>query len=177
MDNSKPLEHWRDPRGTIACRHKANDFAYALHGAQMAAYVLRYLDLRPSELRGMTCLDYGCGTGRIARVLASHFGQVYAYDPQSACMEEAAKECPEIPIPNLALVRQPVPADVAVSVNVLEHLDDERAEFALSTMLQMSPVAVVWYHARQNHAVMRKYLPDLPAHVGEKQIHIAVIRR
>lgn len=153
----KPLSHWENPRDTIACAHKDSDFAYALHGAQMAALVIRALDRRPSELQTMTCLDYGCGTGRISRVLASHFQHVHAYDPQPACMAEAAKECPEIPITNLTIGVIPHTADVAVCINVIEHLNEQDADNAMSVMLTAAPIAVVWYHAQNNAATVARF--------------------
>lgn len=160
-DLSLPLSHWSRPRQTIACRHQADDFAYALHGAQSAAQALRALDKRPGELAGLRCLDYGCGTGRIARVLASYFREVVAFDPNAECLEEARRECPGIVIPNLTFQGEfsAIGAcDVAVSVNVLEHLDGARAGEALHNMLSAAPVAVVWYSIEKNAEVMERWL-------------------
>jgi len=174
-----PLEHWRDPRGTIACTHKDDDMAYMLHGAQMAAYALRFLNLRPSVLQGMTCIDYGCGTGRIARVLASHFKHVFAYDPQPACMAAAKKECQAIPIHNLTF-GLPSAADVAVCVNVLEHLDTDRCRSAIDDMLTRCQLAVVWYDPTINGEAIAPRLQrgEIDAALSSgKRIHIAVIRR
>ena len=174
-----PLEHWRNPRGTIACSHQHDDMAYMLHGAQMAAYALRYLGLPLGKVADLTCLDYGCGTGRIARVLASYFKHVHAYDPQPACMEAARKECPAIPIRNLT-IGLPDRADVAVCVNVLEHLDTDRAAAALADMTARCPVSVVWYAPKANAEAIAPYIPAeqlRQAQAAGGRVYITVIRR
>ena len=156
-----PLSHWSRPRATIACRHKDDDFAYALHGAQMAALAVQKLDRLPSVLSGLTCVDYGCGTGRISRVLASYFKSVVGYDPNPECIDEAGQECPGIQIDNLKFTNDlaAVPrCNVAVSVNVLEHLDDKDAQIAIDAMLDHASVAVVWYSMERNKRVMAPHL-------------------
>lgn len=169
-----PLSHWSRPRQTIASRLKDDDFAYALHGAHMAAEALHALDMKPSTLRRLRCLDFGCGTGRVARVLAAHFAHVTGYDPNAECIDEALRECPSIVQGNLAFTNDSsaLPeCDVAIAVNVLEHLDDATARAALELMLRQAPVVVVWYAIASNAAVMAPWL------TAEQKAHAAAVHK
>src|ERR1700757_103894 len=86
------LNHWNNPRAAIATKYMNNDFAYVTRGANTALYVLEAFDLKPSEAKKMTILDYGCGTGRASFFLSRIFGKVIGYDPNKHCLEEAHKE-------------------------------------------------------------------------------------
>src|SRR5208283_3179326 len=94
-----PLDHWRDPRATIATRYQKSDIDYITHGGLVAMEVVRGLQIPPDRAGRMTLLDFGCGTGRISRILAGYFGKVIAYDPVQECIEVGKKEC-SVPIPN-----------------------------------------------------------------------------
>jgi 2-polyprenyl-3-methyl-5-hydroxy-6-metoxy-1,4-benzoquinol methylase len=155
------LDHWRKPRQTIATRYKSDDIAYATHGAMVAMECVRRLGIAGSEAASMHLLDYGCGTGRMARVLASYFGRVTAFDPVSECIATGINEC-SIPIHNIAYTDRadhlPLGAyDVVVSVNVLEHLTTEDQRVMLKTIRAAAKpraALLIWYAVRANRQVL-----------------------
>lgn len=183
-DMSVALSHWSRPRLTIANRHKEDDFAYALHGAQSAAYALKYIDEKPSVLAEKTLLDYGCGTGRISRVFASHFKSVVGYDPSAECIDEAGKECPGITIKNAKFTNS-VPTerfDYAVSINVIEHLAFDDAKAAINNMRAVANKCVIWYHTGRNAELLVPMMTDAQKRAHNecvqsgKRINIVVIQ-
>ena len=159
-------EHWRDPRQTIATRYKNDDISYATHGALVAMECVRRLDIPGKQAASMKLLDYGCGTGRMARVLAGYFGHVTAFDPVSECIAEGVKEC-KIPQVNIAYTDKVdhLPwnnYDVIVSVNVLEHLKAEDQHEMLKTLRQVAKpgaLLLLWYSLRTNRKAMQEHLP------------------
>ena len=83
---------WNPPREKIAGRWAEDDLAYATSGARIVAKILHLLDWAPSVCAAKRVLDYGCGTGRVARPLAFHFGEVVGWDPTQECLEQAEVE-------------------------------------------------------------------------------------
>jgi 2-polyprenyl-6-hydroxyphenyl methylase / 3-demethylubiquinone-9 3-methyltransferase len=158
------LDHWRKPRQTIATRYQNDDIAYATHGAMVAMECVRRLEIPGAKAASMHLLDYGCGTGRMARVLAGYFGRVTAFDPVSECIAAGINEC-GIPIHNIAytdrfdhLLDQSY--DVIISVNVLEHLRPEDQRVMLETVKRVAKpgaVLLLWYAIRANRQVMQEF--------------------
>jgi 2-polyprenyl-3-methyl-5-hydroxy-6-metoxy-1,4-benzoquinol methylase len=159
-----PLSHWKNPRKTIATRFEHNDIAYATHGAIIAMEALKAIDLPPSKLNTMTLLDYGCGTGRAARVMSKLFAKVYAYDPVKECINLAYNECEGIDFPNveyfsdITLVPK---ADIAICINVIEHLVDTEAQILIDTIKEkvVGPT-YMWYSTSKNKNIIDKYLSE-----------------
>jgi 2-polyprenyl-3-methyl-5-hydroxy-6-metoxy-1,4-benzoquinol methylase len=182
------LDHWRDPRKTIATVHQHNDIAYATHGAQAALHVIRELDLPYAKTKGMRLLDYGCGTARISRVLASWFGAVTAWDPVAECIALAGTECPGINFHNLSVVSslenlQPGWFNAACSINVMEHLDEGAQQVMLDNLdrlLEPGAPIVLWYNLRNNREALIKrfgtwFVADDEAHsAGNPHANIRV---
>lgn len=157
------LDHWRKPRATIACKFFDNDIAYATHGAQVAAEAYNLFDLRPSEARQKTILDYGCGTARSSRVLSYLFGFVYGYDPVQECVNTGIHECNGLTFQNMVLTADftKVPTvDLSVSINVIEHLTDEDAQIMITNLRSKSRACALWYSASKNAAVLAPYLTE-----------------
>lgn len=97
-----PLEHWKNPRQTIACVYADNDMAYVTHGIKCAWTILDIIDKKPSELKNKSILDYGCGTGKNLRALHYNFNIAHGYDPVKECIEVGQYEIKDInkPVPN-----------------------------------------------------------------------------
>lgn len=159
-------DHWRKPRETIATRLKDDDIGYATHGAHLAAEVICRLDSKPSELRSLDVLDYGCGTGRVARCIAPFFHRVVGYDPVAECIYVGQKECPNVVSPNVLLTHELDGVGrfhVIYSCNVLEHLDDVAANGMLLNLRSMArPGArlVLWYSMIKNARLISKFFGD-----------------
>lgn len=160
--------HWTSPRKTIATRFQHDDLGYATHGAMLAMEVVRRLDLKPSEAKKLKLLDYGCGTGRVARVLSGLFGRVIGYDPVVQCIHEAIDEQRGMPFHNLIMTNtidsiRDEKFDVVVSINVMEHLDVSAQCRMLENIRTVAvPKArfLVWYSIRQNTRVLAKMFGD-----------------
>jgi 2-polyprenyl-3-methyl-5-hydroxy-6-metoxy-1,4-benzoquinol methylase len=154
-------DHWRSPRKTIANKYQNDDIAYATHGAIVAMECIRRLHAGASISPSMTLLEYGCGTGRIARPLAGYFRTVVGYDPVIECVELARKEC-AVPQPNLFYTNvsddlQTASFDVVASINVLEHLVEEDQRRLLDIVKRVAkPKApiLLWYSLRLNRDVL-----------------------
>lgn len=150
------LDHWNNPRGSIANKYVDNDFAYVTRGANIALYVLQKFDLKPSEAKKMTILDYGCGTGRASLFLSSIFGKVVGYDPNTYCISEAFKENlkadskPSNLILTSSIYEVPV-CDLAFSTNVIEHLNDDDARIMMDYLSQKNTgETLLWYSPVHN---------------------------
>ncbi len=125
------LDRWRSPRATIANRYEHNDAGYALSGMRLASDIIRKLEYRPSQLRVMRALDFGCGTGRVSRPLSLFFAETVGYDPSPECIETARAETLACDLPPMAsrlhFVSE-IPGslfDVVVCTCVLWHLPPE----------------------------------------------------
>jgi 2-polyprenyl-3-methyl-5-hydroxy-6-metoxy-1,4-benzoquinol methylase len=162
------LDHWRNPRKTIATIHQHNDIAYATHGAKTAIEVIRGLDIPYDKAKVMRLLDYGCGTGRIARVLTSWFGHVTAYDPVPECIALARTECPGINFHTLTLISslenlQTGWFDTCCSINVMEHLTEIDQQTMISNvrrLLKPGGSLLLWYSIRLNRKVLIEHFGD-----------------
>lgn len=133
---------WSDPRGTIAQRYKNNDYAYVLHAGLLFVEFLEAWKRPVIELKGTRILDYGCGTGRVARFLALNGADVTGYDPSPACINGAYDEEALI---DFSAARRPKlftsllcelggKYDIVVSINVLEHLTNDEFCAAINTI-------------------------------------------
>lgn len=158
------LNHWRNPRKTIANRFESNDIAYATHGGIIAMEALDAINLPFSDLKDKILLDYGCGTGRAARILSRAFKHVYAYDPVKECIDTAKTECPGINFHNITYTHNfsDIPeCDMAVAINVIEHLDDNSANVMIQNLKnRVSGKSYIWYLAKKNKQILMPYMED-----------------
>lgn len=156
------LDHWNNPRGSIANKYVNNDFAYVSRGANIALYVLQQFDIKPSEAKEMTVLDYGCGTGRAAAFMALLFKQSVGYDPNKYCIREARaeNEKSELRLSNLILTDRisDIPeCDIAFSTNVIEHLNEHDASVMVNVLkIKVKGKTLLWY-APERNGVLQPY--------------------
>lgn len=122
-------KRWSEPRKSIATG--LNDIQYATHGALIAVEVLKYFKEHPSHFKDKSLLDFGCGTGRIARILSKAFAKVEAYDPSRQCYDLACTECPSTERMGFHNVTYHNRldyvgiCDYGISSNVFEHIDGD----------------------------------------------------
>ncbi len=108
----------------------ANEDAFYETGKPNAESLWRSLQrngIDPASLK--TCLEYGCGLGRVTRWLAERFDKVYGYDISRAHLEGAGDYLSRKGFLNVTLrhigspadVAQLEPVDLVYSVIVLQH--------------------------------------------------------
>lgn len=157
---------WGNPRNTIASKFEKNDFGYVTAGALGAANMIVMLNMLPSITKTMTFLDYGCGTGRMSRILTPFFRGVIGYDPTPECIEESIKESDACGtnFGNLKMTHNldnvPV-CDVGCCINVLEHLT-ESDTIALINNLKAKVIGniILTYPITKNYHLILPYLTD-----------------
>lgn len=93
-----PLSHWNKPRMRIAPATQGNDMFYTLSGVQTAAKIIKGLNLLPYILSEFRVLDYGCGTGKVARALRPFVKHVVCFDPNGECLRAAKEETVKSPL-------------------------------------------------------------------------------
>jgi SAM-dependent methyltransferase len=74
-------------------------------GEVEAAQVLAIMKAHAFSAVGKTCVEYGCGVGRVTGALAPHFGQYYAYDISGAHLAEARERVDSLSLTNVTLVQ------------------------------------------------------------------------
>jgi len=149
------LEHWENPRKTIATVYEDNDMAYVTHGIKCAYIVIDLIDEKPSLLKDRSILEYGCGTGKNLRAIHYYFKHAVGYDPVSQCIVEANKEKTYInaPHPSFPTNEALLKANMLFTTNladihlqkwdyiycqdVIQHLNVEDALFAINNILDL----------------------------------------
>jgi 2-polyprenyl-3-methyl-5-hydroxy-6-metoxy-1,4-benzoquinol methylase len=162
---------WSEPRKAIATG--LNDIQYAIHGGLIAVEVLRALNEPWDVLSKSTLLDFGCGTGRIARVLTKAFARVDGYDPSLQAIAEGVRECPShgaMTFHNLDLmsVLPPKEWDYAIAVNVFEHIQKgEQLQTWNDLRSRVRKKIVVYAHPYHN--------AELPFNYTHEGMHLFVL--
>jgi len=108
---------------------------YGSTSIKRAPYILPHVRaLRPSSV-----IDYGCGTSRLWTMIAACCPDVRRYDPA---------------IPELA--GRPEPADLLISVDVLEHIHEPDLDGIIADMAALSKRAVIII----DHHIAKTILPN-----------------
>ena len=109
-------------------RFQQNEEAFWQGGKQDVARLMAWLQRnRVMPRPEWTCLEYGCGTGRVTRWLADHFKSVIACDISSAHLSIARSRCDSSSgvqlrrIEKLEEVNDLPRADLLFSIIVLQH--------------------------------------------------------
>lgn len=155
MTKKFSLEHWKNPRQTIACVYADNDMAYVTHGIKCAWIILELINEKPSELKSKTILDYGCGTGKNVRALHYYFRKAHGYDPVKECINVGHHEIRDInkPVPkfpkkkpllqdNLFLTSNindviNTRYDYIICQDVIQHLNEKHMKVVVENICQM----------------------------------------
>ncbi len=139
--------------------------------------ILRWLaGLQRSDL---AIIDIGCGTGWMSERLAS-FGRVTGVDLADEVLQRATQRAPHITFISgdfLTLPLQPESFDVAVSLEVLSHVADQRAFIARISWL-LKPGGYVML-ATQNRYVLERWSeipPTTPGYI-RRWVNAAELRR
>ena len=104
-------------------RFAANEAAFWASGEEEAASVLRILERHGiASVSRLTCVELGCGVGRVTAPLAGHFAAVHAYDISTPHLEIARTRSSRAQFHVLRAVPTTLaPADVFYSRIVLQH--------------------------------------------------------
>lgn len=164
--------NWKTPRSSIAQQYQDNDYGYVMHAGMLFVEFLFASGLSVNELRGKKILDYGCGTGRVARFLALTGAYVVGYDPTPECITEGlvseSKKAPPTSLAPKLLTSEFASVDrdfdIVLCINVLSHLTREQQDQAIeniSMSLKEGGQCYLWVH-KHTH---------LPLDNREKIIH------
>lgn len=159
--------HWKNPRQTIANMYENNDYGYVFHAAAVFTDILKYANATVSEFAKFKVLDYGCGTGRIARQAALTGAHVEGYDPVPECIRESEAEfkklgnkfkSPKILTDDFSKISDNF--DIVYCVSVIEHLHINEITVAINNITQSlknNGVCYIWVHVLKN----KQFLQDI----------------
>ncbi len=160
------IKKWTNPRQEIAGKYANNDFAYVTTGALGAINSYAMLNIPPSISKTMLFLDYGCGTGRMSRVLTPLYKGVFGYDPSENCIQEGNKEniLSGVNYPNLKLttdINEIPQCDVGCCISVLEHLSEFDANILIQNLIdKIRGDVIVTYSVYKNFNIISPFLTD-----------------
>jgi len=153
-------KRWGNPRGTIAHTYSKNDYGYVFHGASIVLDIMEYADISPVDCKKLKILDYGCGTGRIARIFALTGAEVWGWDPYTECIKESINEAekvsnfkktPVLLTDNLLEISEDF--DLIYCANVIEHLKEELCDQAVQNIelkLKDGGRSYLWVGSKSN---------------------------
>jgi 2-polyprenyl-3-methyl-5-hydroxy-6-metoxy-1,4-benzoquinol methylase len=164
---------------------QAHEDQFYRTGEQHVAQLFGSLARNHVEHRGFrTCLDYGCGVGRITRHLAERFEKVFAYDislPHLNCAEDYLnrENVSNVTLSHLKRVAdiETLPkVDVAYSMIVLQHNPPPVIAFIIEALIRsLNPGGVAFFQVptyRRGYAfALKDYLAEDSAR-GGMEMHV-----
>ncbi|HEV8429632.1 MAG TPA: methyltransferase domain-containing protein [Pyrinomonadaceae bacterium] len=136
---------------------ESNKDAFYRTGEQHVAQLFGSLERNQVQHCGFkTCLDYGCGVGRITRHLAKRFEQVFAYDISLSHLRCADDHLTEESVSNVVLNRikrvrdiESLPkVDLAYSMLVLQHNPPPVMAFIIKGLIRsLNPGGIAFFQA------------------------------
>lgn len=143
---------------------------YITQGGLMAVTDLRDFRMPWCEFSRCALLDFGCGTGRVSRIMSAAFLTVVGYDPSERILAMAEREVQEtkhISFQNVRFVRDLEGEGLfrfVISHNVFEHLCDVDCRKAWTLLrLHCVPGAsmVLDFNPSRNPFLVRLLCPEL----------------
>lgn len=164
---------------------QAHKEAFYRTGKQHVAQLFGSLDRNRVQHAGFkTCLDYGCGVGRITRYLAEHFENVIAYDISSSHLKCAADYLTEERVPNVSLrqikqlreIEDLRNVDIAYSMLVLQHNPPPVIAFIIQGLIRsLNPGGIAFFQVptyRLGYSFsLTKYLVE-ETNKGDMEMHV-----
>ncbi len=129
---------WSKPRAS-----RNNDFGYVFRTTRLFIDFLTYSGFTTKDLRSKKILDFGCGTGTLARMLALTGAKVYGYDPTPECIAEALVIEAGL-IPTTQLTPKLLTSDwqkvgnnfnLVLCADVLPYLDEQQHQLAMDRIV------------------------------------------
>jgi 2-polyprenyl-3-methyl-5-hydroxy-6-metoxy-1,4-benzoquinol methylase len=164
---------------------EANKDEFYRTGEQHLAQLFGSLERNHVQHRGFkTCLDYGCGVGRITRHLAERFEKVFAYDISLSHLQCAEDYLTKENVSNVAFRHlqrvadiQTLPnVDLAYSMLVLQHNPPPVIAFIIEALIRsLNPGGVAFFQVptyRRGYAFsLAEYLAEDAAR-GGMEMHV-----
>jgi len=125
--NQYYLAHFND--------HRAEFYASGAYAAEIFLAALRRNQINPKQLQ--SCLDYGCGVGRVTKFLAKQFPSVIGIDISQKFLDIARETMDSEKITNVSLLQ-------CDRLQFLETLDPVDAIFSIITLQHNSPPVIAW---------------------------------
>ncbi len=164
---------------------QAHKDAFYQTGKQHVAQLFGSLERNHVSHAGFrTCLDYGCGVGRITRHLAEHFENVIAYDISASHLKCAADYLAQESISNVSLrqikrvreIEELPKVDIAYSMIVLQHNPPPVMAFVIEGLIRaLKPGGIAFFQAptyRLGYSFsLANYLVE-EAHKREMEMHV-----
>lgn len=122
-------------------RRRPSTYRLRLHDA---------LNLLPLHGRGRTLLDFGCGTGVPAHILAARHYVVTGFDIYAPAIAEARRRVPGVTFTNVC---PDAPCDFVLAHNVIEHVEDVEPLLAAIRRARMYSVITTAQPGHDNEAV------------------------
>lgn len=125
--------------------------------------LLEALDLLPRNGFGLTLLDFGCGTGVPAHILAARHYVVTGYDIYAPAIAEARRRVPDVTFTDVC---PDSPFDFVLAHNVIEHVEDTETLLVAIRSARMLSVITTAQPGHDHEAVRDWTRDELAAALG-----------